>query len=289
MAGDKYTAVWVSHTSISDFIQCPRCYYLKSIYRDPKTNHKIKLMSPPLALGQAVHEVIEALSVLPAATRFSESLVVKFQDVWKKVSGKKGGFFNEEIEAVYKNRGEEMLLRVMKNPGPLVNQAVKIREQLPHYWLSEEKNIILCGKIDWLEYLPSTDSVHIIDFKTSRSEETESSLQLPIYHLLVHNTQKRPVTKASYWYIALKDELTPKVLPDLNEANKTVLDIALQMKTARQLNKFKCSSEEGCRSCRDYEAILRGEAEFIGTDEFNYDVYVIRQGAAEDEDESYIL
>lgn len=286
MPGDKFTAVWVSHTSICDFLTCPRAYYLKNVYRDPKTRHKIKLMSPPLALGQAVHEVIEALSVLPTADRFKESLVVKFENVWKKVSGKRGGFHNGEIEAMYKTRGEEMLLRVMKNPGPLANPAVKIKEPLPHFWLSEEKNIILCGKIDWLEYLPEIDSVHIIDFKTSKYEENDDSLQLLIYHLLVTRTQKRPVAKASYWYIGMNDELTPRVLPDLVTAEQKILDIALQIKTARQLERFKCP-HEGCRACTPMEAILRGEAEFVGVDEYNADIYIL--SGSTDEDESIIL
>lgn len=290
MAGDKFSAVWVSHSSISDFLECPRAYYLKNMYRDPKSGHKIKIMSPPLALGSAVHEVIEALSVLPVSSRFNESLVVKFEDAWAKRSGKKGGFRNPDIEATYKNRGQDMLLRVQKNPGPLANQAVKIKESLPWYWLSEEKNIILCGKVDWLEYIADTDSVHIIDFKTGKSEEGDGSLQLPIYHLLVHNTQKRPVTKASYWYIALNDFLTPKILPDLHDAEEQITEIAVQIKTARALNKFKCPSEESCRRCQPFEAVIKGDAEFIGVDEYNTDVYILHSDApSSEEDESYIL
>ncbi|QQS44706.1 PD-(D/E)XK nuclease family protein [Candidatus Roizmanbacteria bacterium] len=96
----------------------------------------------------------------------------------------------------------------------MARKAVKIKEDLPHYWLSEEDNIILCGKIDWLEYLPETDSVHIIDFKTSKYDEDGDSLQLPIYYLLVTNTQKREVSKASYWYLERNDDLTEKELPD---------------------------------------------------------------------------
>src|SRR3989338_4517432 len=115
---DKYTAVWVSHSSITDFLKCPRAYFLHNIY---------------------------------------------------------------------KKRGEEMLSYLGQNPGPLKNLAVKIKMDLPYYYLSEQDNIILCGKIDWLEYLPESDSVHIIDFKTGRGEEDKDSLQLPIYHLLVTN------------------------------------------------------------------------------------------------------
>src|SRR3990167_11317573 len=64
MIKDKFSAVWISHSSIGDYLKCPRAYYLKNVYRDPKTNHKITLMQPSLALGQIVHEVIESLSRL---------------------------------------------------------------------------------------------------------------------------------------------------------------------------------------------------------------------------------
>ncbi|MFW5704164.1 MAG: RecB family exonuclease [Patescibacteria group bacterium] len=291
MPADKFSAVWVSHTSINDFLTCPRSYYLKNVYKDPKTGHKMKIMSPPLALGQAVHEAIEQISQLPTADRLKESLVLRYHEIWKKVSGKRGGFLSPESETQYKNRGEEMLLRIMKNPGPVAKPAVKIKESLPHYWLSEEKNIILCGKVDWLEYLPDTDSVHIIDFKTSKTEEKDGSLQLPIYHLLVHNTQKRDVSKASYWYLGMHDYLTEKELPDLKDAHDEVLDIAIHMKTARKLQQFKCpKGEEGCFACRNFEAVLRGEAEFVGVDEYNADIYILPpKTKVEDEEESVIL
>jgi ATP-dependent helicase/DNAse subunit B len=293
MPGDKYSAIWVSHTSINDFLTCPRYYYLKNVYKDKKTGHKIKIMSPPLALGQTVHEVLDQISTLPTSERLRESLVIRFNEIWPKVSGKKGGFLREETELLYKNRGEEMLLRIMKNPGPIAKPAVKIKEPLPYFWLSEEKNIILCGKVDWLEYLPDSDSVHIIDFKTSKAEEKDDSLQLLIYHLLVDKTQRRDVTKASYWYLGFNDNLTPKELPSLVDAQEKILDIAVRMKTARQLNQFTCTSESGCCACKPYEAILRGEGEFVGTDEFNADVYIINTGSttstAPDEEESVIL
>lgn len=278
---DKYTAVWVSHTSISDFLQCPRAYYLKNIYKDPNTRHKVQLMSPPLALGQVVHTVLESLSILPGAERFKESLINKFERSWQSVSGKKGGFFDEETEKVYKERGKEMLLKVMNNPGPLTGLAVKIKEDLPHYWLSEDEGIILCGKIDWLEYLQDDDSVNIIDFKTSKSEENDSSLQLPIYHLLVHNCQHRKVSKASYWYLGL-DRIVEKSLPDLESAHEQILKIAKEIKLARQLERFKCPhGEAGCFACKPFEQILQGKAEFVGENDFHQDIYVLKRNKSE--------
>lgn len=289
MAKDKFSATWVSHSSISLFLRCPRAYYLQNMYRDPKTGHKIQVVAPALSLGSAVHEVIESLSVLPTQTRFSESLLSKFDVAWEKVSGRIGGFPSEEVEIAYKRRGEDMLRRVMNNPGPLVNKAVKIKEDLPFYWLSEEDNIILCGKIDWLEYLEETDSVHIIDFKTSKKFEDDTSLQLPIYYLLVHNCQKREVSKASYWYLELSDTLTPKELPNLQDAHEEVIKVAREIKTARQLDRFRCpKGEEGCLQCESLEKVVRGEAELVGVNDRNQDLYVIPQQLP-DEEESYIL
>ncbi|MFZ5376092.1 MAG: RecB family exonuclease [Patescibacteria group bacterium] len=277
MSDDKFSAVWVSHTSISDFLKCPRAYYLKNVYKDPKTKHKVQLMSPSLALGQVVHEVLENLSNLPTQDRFKQSLVEKFDISWKKISGRRGGFSNESQEQSFKKRGEEMMRKIINDPGPLARLAVKITEDLPHYWLSQEQNIILCGKIDWLEYLPKTDSVRIIDFKTSKTEENDGSLQLPIYNLLVNNTQKRRVDGLAYWYLDLNVGMVDKQLPTLEESQEKVLTIAKQIKLARQLNRFRCpQGEAGCYACRPFEKIIKGEAEFVGNNQYNQDIYILR-------------
>ncbi|HUW22145.1 MAG TPA: PD-(D/E)XK nuclease family protein [Candidatus Bathyarchaeia archaeon] len=283
MAVDRYTAVWISHTSISDFLKCSRAYYLKNIYRDPNTGHKIKLMTPPLALGQAVHEVVELLSLLPKDRRFNEPLMDIFARIWQKLSGKKGGFIDPKIEARYRSRGIEMISRLAKNPGPLSNLALKLKTNLPFYWLSEEDNLILCGKIDWLEYLPASDSVHIIDFKTGKAGESPKSLQLPIYFLLARNCQKRPVTKVSYWHLERNDQPTEEALPDLKEAHRRVLKIGKRIKLIRQLERFKCPQKDGCSACRPYESILRAEAELVGVNEFNQDIYIGRKSGRDDE------
>lgn len=274
MPPDKYSAVWVSHSSIGDYLKCPRAYYLNNVYKDPRSGHKITLMQPALALGQAVHEVIESLSALPVETRLVQSLPDKLDLVWKKVTGKLGGFRTLAEEADYQERGRQMLKQVENNPGPIANKAVKIQQPLPYFWLSETENIILCGKIDWLEYVPETDSVHIIDFKTGKREERGDSLQLPIYHLLVTNCQKRPVTKASYWYLDLYDQPNEVDLPELTTAEQNILEIAKKIKLARTLNHFRCP-HNGCRFCEPLEQIIKGEAELVGINDFNQDIYIL--------------
>lgn len=271
---DKYSAVWVSHSSINDFLNCPRLYYLRNVYKDPKTSHKITVMKPALALGQIVHEVVEGLSNLPADQRLSVSLTKKMDVAWQKIAGEKGGFSSKDEEKEYINRGYEMLKRVERNPGPVTQKAVKIRQDLPYYYLDEEENIILCGKIDWLKWVEADDSVEIIDFKTGRNEEKKGSLQLPIYHLLVTNTQKRKVSGVSYWYLDRDDKPVQMELPNLGEAHDTVLEVARRIKLGRQIDHLKCP-QNGCYACRDLERVLTGEGELVGTSEYRQDIYVL--------------
>jgi ATP-dependent helicase/DNAse subunit B len=274
MAQDKYAATWISHSSIGDFLKCPRLYYLHNVYKDPKTGRKVTVINPSLALGQIVHQVLEALSVLPAEKRFENSLLQTYKTAWISVTGEKGGFKTKEEEQEYFQRGERMLQRVIDNPGPIGTKAIKIQNDLPNYFLSPEEQIILCGKVDWLEYLPGTDSVHIIDFKTGKNEEDNNSLQLPIYHLLVHNCQKRQATKASYWYLETQDMLTEKELPSLEDAEKHLLHIGKQIKLARAEKAFHCR-RNGCYYCKPYEQIISGGAKFVGVGEYKQDMYII--------------
>jgi ATP-dependent helicase/DNAse subunit B len=271
---DKYSAVWVSHSSMSDYLKCPRAYFLKNVYRDPKTNHKISVIEPPLALGQAVHETVEGLSTLPVEERFKEPLMEKFEKVWLTISGDKGGFKDVEQEEKSKQRAITMIKRVTDHPGPLVKKAIKIRQELPYYWLSEDDNIILCGKVDWLEYLEDTDSVRIIDFKTGKFDEDPDSLQLPIYYLLASHTQSKKISGISYWYLDRDNEPVDMPLPDIAESEKKILEIAKKVALARKLGHFVCR-ENGCRVCRPYEAVIAGKAKLVGLNDFGQDLYII--------------
>ncbi len=275
MPPDKYTAVWLSHSSINDYLNCPRLYYLRNVYKNPKTGHKITVMSPPLALGQAVHDTISELAKLPSEERFKEPLMDRFEKAWLKVSGKKGGFTSQEEEQNYKKRGAEMIQRIIDNPGPLTQKAIPGKTELPYYWLSEDDNIILCGKIDWLSYNEKDDSVHIIDFKTGKRDEDEDSLQLPIYNLLAHNTQERKVEGASYWYLDREDTPREVTLPDLNESRERVYDIAKRIALARKLDHFTCPNPGTCRHCYGLEQVFNGKGEFVGTSEYNQDIYIL--------------
>ncbi len=273
---DKFKAVWLSHSSIADFLKCPRSYYLRSVYKDPRSGHRITVMTPPLALGQAVHDVLDSISNLGAEERFTIPLTKKLDVVWQKIEGKKGGFKTSAVEMEYKDRGRQMLKRVEENPGILREKAIKIKADggLPWYWLNDTDNLILCGKVDWLVYKQESDSVHILDFKTGKNEEEEDSLQLPIYYLLVKNLQNRNIEGASYWYLDKNDTPIAVNLPDEKKAFDTILEIAQKIKLARQLQIFKCPFG-GCRQCMALERVVAGEGEKVAVSEYNQDLYVL--------------
>ena len=285
---DKYSAVWVSHSSMGDFLKCPRAYYLHNVYKDLKTRRKINIINATLSLGTAVHEVLEGLvkNGIKVEDRCKEALTKKLEKVWDKVSGKKGGFSSYEEEMEIKTRAESMLLRVEKNREPLLHKTVRIKNggnnMPPNFFLSPDENIILCGKIDWLIYRPEDDSVHILDFKTGKNEEKEESLQLLIYRLLLENLQKRKVNGASYWYIDRDDKPIEVFLPDKKKAFEKVIKIAREVKEMREKTNeispeevFLCpKGNNGCFACRPFEKILQGEAEYVGLDDMNHDLYI---------------
>jgi len=271
MAQDKYSAVWVSHSSINDFIKCPRAYFLHNMYKNPR-GMKINVVNMHLSLGIAVHETLEGLLAYKAEDRFKKPLLQTFEENWAKVSGKVGGFknANEEIEA--KARAKKMIERVNENPGPLEKLAVKLKTHAnnmpPNFYLSEIDNIILSGKIDWLQYMPEDDSVKVIDFKTGKNDEDKESLQLPIYALLLNALQKRKISGAAYWYIDRNNEPTDVVLPDIASAKNRVLAAAIKVKIAREKGVFECPyGAQGCFACKPFEKIVRGEAELVKVDE----------------------
>ena len=279
MLRDNNNSTWVSHSSINDFIKCPRLYFLRNIYKNQR-GRKIAIVTPHLSLGKAVHDTLEGLAEFAAEKRFAVPLHETFERNWRKISGISGGFKTIKEEDDFKERGMNMIRRVNRNPGPLLNKTIKLKDKdngdLLNIYLSKKEEIVLCGKIDWLEYVDADDTVRVIDFKTGKSAEKKDSLQLPIYALLLNKLQKRKISGASYWYVDKEDRPTPVELPNVELSYGKVLAIAQKVKTARDKKQFDCpNGEHGCYSCGPFERILQGRAEFVGVDENDKEIYIV--------------
>ncbi len=276
MGLDKFKAFWNSHSSISAFKNCPLGYYYGNIYKD-KDKKKISTVSPHLTLGCAVHAPLEALAEIPSEERKNTKFAPAFFKTWEEFDGEKGGFKDAEEEESYKLRGIEMLKNVKENIHHLEGETAFLipdKNDLPWFWLSEEENLILAGKLDFL--LKKEDCYYVIDFKSGMKDEHSDSLQLPIYRLLLNHFLGESDFKAAYWNIGRDKSPIEKKIPSLEESRELVLDVARKMKQARLDNKFECPRGENfCFACRDYQKIISGDAKFVGYGTYGAKLYSI--------------
>lgn len=266
-------AIWLSPTSLGDFLACPRAYFLKNIYRDKKTGFRIQIASPYLSLGSVVHDVIKWFLDLQRQVS-KEQLLKKYDSWWLKYQGKRGGFSTKEEEESFKERGRIILNRFYETSQILGSMLPPM--QFPKYFLDED--VVLHGNLDYVEEL-SDGSLHIIDFKTGQKDE-EDPLQLYIYAILAESNLGKPVKRLSYWYLDRDDKPKEVVLDPLEKHLKYLKGKGLEMKKAIEKGEWVCSKSpepaEGCFDCQNYQAILEGKGEFQFEDyKFKKQVYFL--------------
>ncbi len=263
-------ALWISYTALKDYIRCPRSYYLKNRYRDPKTGNRIQITSSHLTLGSLVHDAIKwYLQTGRVASK--DDVVKQFKNHWLKYRGKRGGFSSREEEAEFGKRGLAMLDNFMKNAG-LLGSHVPLFDFLK-FRLDEK--LVLNGRLDFVEELPD-GSLHIMDFKTGSKEE-EDSTQLHTYAILAQSHLQKEVSKISYWYLDRDNTFKEAVLDSLEEKLEWLKKKALEIKKAIDEDNWVCKNgEDLCSECRSYQAIIEGKGEFQFSDEaFKKDIYFL--------------
>lgn len=267
-------ALFISYTGLNDFSRCPRAYYLKNVYRDPKTGYKLQIASPYLTLGGVVHDSLKwFLDMNRQVTK--DQLISKFRNLWLKYRGKRGGFIDISQEAEFGKRGLSMLEHFYQN-AQVLEPNLEVDSFLK-YRLSPR--IFLNGKLDFLGELPDS-SLHVLDFKTGIKDE-EDPLQLYIYAILAESNYQKPVTKISYWYI--DRDTTPKeaVLDPLDERLDWITKKAQEIEKMIQEGNWICIKDpELCRDCQDYQNIIEGKGEFLFSDDsFKKQVYFLDKSA----------
>ena len=268
-------ALWVSYTALKDFLRCPKSYYLKNRYRDPKTGNRLQITSAPMTLGSLVHNAIKWY-LQTNRTADKDALIKQYRNHWLKYRGKRGGFSSLPEEGDFGKRGLKMLDNFWENAKSLEpNEPVYdfLRFKL-------DEKIILIGKLDFLGNL-ADGSLHVLDFKTGAKDE-EDPMQLHAYAILAEGNLQRKVSKISYWY--LDRETSPKeaVLDNLEEKLEWLKEKALQIQEAIKEDNWVCSKKGGppagglCNDCQKYQAIIDGKGEFQFSDEeFKKDVYYL--------------
>ena len=263
-------ALFVSYTGLNDFSRCPRSYYLKNVYRDPKTNYKLQIANPYLTLGGVVHDSLKwFLDMNRQVTK--DQLLAKYRNLWLKYRGKRGGFSDNSQEAEFGKRGLAML-------GNFIDHAKVLEPNLEvdnflKYRLAEK--IFLNGKLDFLGELPDK-SLHILDFKTGSKDE-EDPLQLYIYAILAESNYQKPVTRISYWYIDRDAAPKEAVLDPLDERLDWITKKSKEIEEMVEEGNWVCIKDPKlCRDCQQYQDIIAGKGEFLFSDDsFKKQVYYL--------------
>lgn len=252
--------IFISYTSLSDFLKCPRTYYLKNIYKDKESGLRIQIASPYLSLGSVVHDTIKwYLQMRGQVTK--DQLITKFQNLWPKYQGKRGGFLDQAQEEEFKKRGLKMIDNFLNNSHVL--EKIQHFKEFPKLNLLDD--IILTGNFDFIGERED-GSLHIIDFKTGSKDETDA-LQLYIYAILAEKNFNKKVSKASFWYLDRDDSPREIVLDSLDNQIEWLKEKALELKKAIEKGEWVCKKHPDlCLECSNYQSIVDGKGEFLFTD-----------------------
>lgn len=262
--------IFVSYTGLSNFLKCPKSYFFKNIYKDPKTGNRIQIASPHLSLGSTVHDAIKWFVEMEGQVS-KEQFIKKFRNLWLKYTGKRGGFNSREEEASFGKRGLLMLDNFFKNYSVLEKRHLSI--EFPKFPLFD--NVILMGNFDFIgEKMDGT--LHVLDFKTGANDE-EDGIQLYIYAILAEANFGKAVTSASFWYLDRDDNPRQIVLDPLEPKLEWLREESKELKTALDESNWVCvKGGKLCIDCKSYQAIIDGKGEFQFTD-FRYkkDIYFL--------------
>lgn len=208
-----------SYSKLSLFDQCLKAYHFT--YIDPiysKLKNKLKKMPENIfkfyTLGRAVHNAITLFYHSPAEQKTAEQLKDFLKGTWvsevmgnkKPPLGKWGGFASLEEERETYGEALGMLANFLRiaeiEPEIEFLPTNDFRRSIDDYKklitpLSE--NIDISGKFDLITR-NEDGSLNIVDFKTGRREDNDQ-YQLKFYQLLAEEKFKKPVKKASFYFL----------------------------------------------------------------------------------------
>lgn len=253
-----------SPSRLSLFEQCPQQYYF--YYLDPvKMKMKTKLKQMPEniypfhTLGKAVHNAITLFYYLPASERTEENLLKKLAESWtsefrwnkKPPLLKWGGFKTVEEERNVYKEAIEMLRNFLKitEESPTIHYlpTEDFRHSIKDYQsliTSLNDNYDISGKFDLITK-DEDDFLHVIDFKTSKKEET-NQFQLDFYQLLAELKFNIPVRKTSFYFLKSGKKQSLEVKKKTEEIKEKVLE---KIEKIRKTENFQPKISKLCRYC----------------------------------------
>jgi hypothetical protein len=254
-----------SSTKLAMFRQCPKQYHF--YYLDPVLSKlKNKLKNEPenifsfYTLGKAVHNAITVFYHKSVEERTLAKLREVLKGTWRSEAmwrkdpplGKWGGYATIEEERASYREALEMLGKFFASAEIDPPIAYLPTEDFMHS-IGDYQALIqpldaqsdISGKFD-LIVKEGRAALQVIDFKTSKREQTDQS-QLRFYKLLAELNFKKPVTKATLVYLRSGQKQEAEVADlDVKEIKNDLLD---QIQTIKKTEEFIPQPGKLCRYC----------------------------------------
>lgn len=236
---------FVSPSKIRTFLECPRKYWW--LYVNPETRGK-QPEYPYWTLGRHVHSALRDFFATTQEERAQEQLSSHLNRHWQTKSGKAGGFESEEKEAAFRARGEKMLNQFLKREDWRA-KPVMLSPQEGYQKAVVDRDLIFIGVIDRVDESP--DGLHIIDYKTGKTEE-DDPWQLPMYAVMVGKLLERHVGQTTYHFLESGRKISSRIsIQDNVETLERVRDVVAKIPRTDKREAFVCRLGDECPHC-DY-------------------------------------
>lgn len=253
-----------SVSKLGAFEKCPKSYYF--VYLDPiysKMKNDLKKLPQNIfsfqTLGKAVHNAITLFYHAPVEQRIYEQLKEFLKQTWqsevkwnkKPPLGEWGGFksVNEERE-VY-----TQALLMLANFFQMAEIEPEFEYLPSQNWqrsIEDFQNLItplsaefdISGKFDLV--IKDNNSLKIVDFKTGK-EENGDQFQLRFYKVLAEANFKKPVKKASFYFLKTgSQEEFDLEKQETERIKEEILEKINQIKTCQN---FESRPSKLCQFC----------------------------------------
>ena len=254
-----------SPSKLGLFEKCPKSYqfnYLDPIYSKMKSdlNKMPENIFSFFTLGRAVHNAITLFFHAQEEERSWENLKNTLKVTWtseaqrnkKMPLGKWGGFKSIEQEREAYNQALLMLKNFfsmqIKDSKIVYLPTSDIRHSIKDYQdlitpINEDFDI--SGKFDLITE-NEDESLHIIDFKTGKNEDSDS-FQLKFYKVLAEEKFKKPASKASFFF--LRSGSRKEFELDAQDTDDLKSEIIKKIDLINQTKEFKPKPSNFCKFC----------------------------------------
>lgn len=221
--------IHLSYSRLVAYQACPHRYYLQYVLgcRTPFT--------AAISFGSSLHLALQDFHARMRGTPRLEQLLEAFLARWIPY-----GYRSREEQARYFEEGLDILSAYYLRNLFCFRPA----------WLVEKRFTVSLGGSEFVGIVDRVDGrpelYQVIDYKTTRHEETLNSLQLPLYSLSLRQLFGQPPQSLSYYF--LRDQTTAvwEEKPErLEEAEETVARVGEGVRAGR----FPASPGLSCRRC----------------------------------------